>query len=201
MSKVDLKLEVVVIPVADVERSMRFYTSLGWRLDADFVVGDSFRGVQFTPPGSACSIHFGVGVTSASPGSASMYLVVSDIVKAREELLARGADVSEVVHHNGPGTPRLKGPHPQRQSYSSLASFNDPDGNIWILQEVTVRLPGRVDTETVTFASPADLEAALRRASVAHGEHEKRTGKPDAEWPRWYAEYMVREHTGQPLPT
>jgi catechol 2,3-dioxygenase-like lactoylglutathione lyase family enzyme len=200
MSKVDLKLEVVVIPVADVERSKRFYTRLGWRLDADFVVGENFRGVQFTPPGSSCSIHFGKGITSAAPGSARGYLVVPDIVEAREELLARGADVSEVTHHNGPGTPSLQGPHPQRQSYASLASFSDPDGNSWILQEVTERLPGRVDTETATFASSGELEAALRRASIAHGEHEKRTGKPDSEWPRWYAAYMVSEQTGKPLP-
>jgi catechol 2,3-dioxygenase-like lactoylglutathione lyase family enzyme len=197
----DMKLEVVVIPVADVERSKRFYAGLGWRLDADFKDGDAFRGVQFTPPGSPCSIHFGVGLTSASPGSAHFFLVVSDIVAAREELVARDADVSELFHRAGPGKPAEKGPHPQRQSYSSFCSFKDPDGNSWLLQEVTARLPGRVDAEETTFTSSTDLEAALRRASIAHGEHEKREGgKHDAEWPHWYADYMVREHAGKPLP-
>jgi catechol 2,3-dioxygenase-like lactoylglutathione lyase family enzyme len=199
---VDFKLEVVVIPVSDVERAKRFYESLGWRLDADFVVGDGFRGVQFTPPGSPCSIHFGKGLTSAAPGSASgLYLVVSDIEAARAELVGRGVDVSEVFHRIGPGKPPVNGVDPQRRSYSSFATFSDPDGNGWLLQEVTVRFPGRVDPASTTFASSADLASALRRASAAHGEHEKRTGQHDAEWPNWYAEYMVREQAGKPLPT
>ena len=197
----DMKLEVVVIPVADVDRAKRFYGSLGWRLDADFVAGDEFRVVQFTPPGSPSSIHFGTGLTSTAPGGAQgLYLVVSDIEAARTELVARGVDVSEVLHRTGPGSPPLKGPHPERSSYASFASFSDPDGNRWLLQEVTVRLPGRVDADTTTFASPTELASALRRAAAAHGEHEKRTGGHDAGWPDWYAEYMVQEQAGRQLP-
>jgi catechol 2,3-dioxygenase-like lactoylglutathione lyase family enzyme len=199
---VDMKLEVVVIPVADVERAKRFYGDLGWRLDADFVVDNEFRGVQFTPPGSPCSIHFGKGVTSAEPGSASgLYLVVSDIEAARAELIRRGVDVSEVFHRAGPGKPAVKGPHPERRSYSSHATFRDPDGNTWLLQEVTMRLPGRVDVDNTTFTSSPELARALRRAEAAHGEHEKRTGQRDADWPSWYAAYMVAEQAGKPLPT
>jgi catechol 2,3-dioxygenase-like lactoylglutathione lyase family enzyme len=199
---IDMKLEVAVIPVKDVERSKRFYGNLGWRLDADFAAGDSFRVIQFTPPGSPCSIHFGVGVTTAAPGTCRMYLVVSDIVKAREELAARGVQVSEVTHRGAPGQANLAGPHPQRASYASSATFNDPDGNTWLLQEVTVRLPGRVDTGNTTYSSATDLESALLRAATAHGEHEKRTGgERDEAWPRWYAEYMVSEQGGKPLPT
>ena len=198
---VDLKLEAVVIPVSDVDRAKRFYGGLGWRLDADFVVGDEFRVVQFTPPGSPCSIHFGKGVTSAAPGSAqSMYLVVSDIEAARAELVARGAKVSEVFHRDGPGKPAVSGLHPARSSYFSYATFSDPDGNGWLLQEVTTRFPGRVDRETA-FSSAGDLAKALRRAEAAHGEHEKRTGKRDENWPDWYAEYMVREQSGEELPS
>jgi catechol 2,3-dioxygenase-like lactoylglutathione lyase family enzyme len=197
-----MKLEVVVIPVADVDRAKRFYDGLGWRLDADFVVGDEFRVVQFTPPGSPCSVHFGIGITSATPGSGQkFYLVVSDIEAARAELLARGAEVSEIFHHSGPGQPPLGGPHPERRSYSSYATFDDPDGNAWLLQEVTTRLPRCVDSDGATFASTADLAAALRRAAAAHGEHEKRTGQHDEDWPDWYAEHIVREQSGQPLPT
>jgi catechol 2,3-dioxygenase-like lactoylglutathione lyase family enzyme len=200
--RVDMKLEVVVIPVADVDRAKRFYTNLGWRLDADFVVGDAFRVVQFTPPGSSCSIHFGTGVTSAAPGSAQgLYLIVSDIEAARAELADRGVDVSEVFHRAGPGKPPLSGPEPTRRSYASFASFSDPDGNRWLVQEVTARLPGRVDADDTTFTSSTELAAALRRASAAHGEHEKRTGQHDADWPDWYAEYMVREQAGKPLPS
>jgi catechol 2,3-dioxygenase-like lactoylglutathione lyase family enzyme len=201
---VDLKLEVVAIPVSDVERAKRFYGDLGWRLDADFAAGDEFRGIQFTPPGSPCSIHFGKGVTPAQPGSASgLFLVVTDIEAARAELAARGVDVSEVFHRAGPGKPPLSGPDPERRSYSSFATFSDPDGNSWLLQEVTVRLPGRMDAGPTTFTSSTDLAAALRRASVAHGEHEKRTPgqKHDDNWPDWYAEYIVREQAGKPLPT
>jgi len=200
---VDMKLEVVVIPVADVDRAKRFYGGLGWRLDADFVVGDAFRGVQFTPPGSSCSIHFGTGITSAVPGSVrNLYLVVSDIEAARTELVARGVDVSEVFHRAGPGKPPVSGRDPERRSYSSFATFSDPDGNEWLLQEVTARLPGRVKADDTTFTSPTELASALRRAEVAHGEHEKRTGgQRDANWPEWYAAYMIAEQAGKPLPT
>ncbi|PVE22644.1 glyoxalase [Microvirga sp. KLBC 81] len=200
--KIDMKLEVIVIPVSDVDRAKRFYGGLGWRLDADFVKGDAFRVVQFTPPGSPCSIHFGRGVTSAEPGSAQrLYLVVSDIEAARAELVERGVDVSEVFHRAAVGEGPLSGPDPERRSYNSFASFSDPDGNSWLLQEVTARLPGRVDANDTTFASSSELAAALRRAAAAHGEHEKRTGQHDEGWPDWYAEYIVREQAGQPLPT
>ena len=200
--RVDMKLEVVVIPVSDVDRAKRFYGGLGWRLDADFVTGDDFRVVQFTPPGSPCSIHFGTGVTSAVPGSArNLYLVVSDIEAARAELVDHGVDVSEVFHRAGPGKPPLSGRDPERRSYASFATFGDPDGNGWLLQEVTVRLPGRVDADDTTFTSSTELASALRRAEAAHGEHEKRTGQRDADWPNWYAEYIVREQAGKPLPS
>ena len=199
---IDMKLEVVVIPVSDVDRAKRFYGDLGWRLDADFVVGDAFRGVQFTPPGSPCSIHFGTGVTPAAPGSAGgLYLVVSDIQSARAEIVARGVDVSEVFHREGPGKPPLSGPDPARRSYSSYATFSDPDGNEWLLQEVTIRFPGRIDSNATSFASASDLASAMRRASAAHGEHEKRQGgQRDENWPDWYAEYMVAEQSGKELP-
>ena len=199
----DMKLEVVVIPVWDVDRAMRFYGGLGWRLDADFVVGDTFRGVQFTPPGSPSSIHFGKGLTSAEPGSASgLFLVVSDIEAARAELVGRGVEVSEVFHRAGPGQPPINGRDPERRSYFSYATFADPDGNSWLLQEVTARFPGRVDANDTTFTSSNELAAALRRASAAHGEHEKRTGGlRDENWPDWYAEYMVAEQAGKPLPS
>jgi catechol 2,3-dioxygenase-like lactoylglutathione lyase family enzyme len=200
--KIPMKLEVVVIPVSDVDRAKRFYSNLGWRLDADFVVGDTFRVVQFTPPGSQTSIHFGTGLTSAVPGSASgNYLVVADVVAARAALVDRGVDVSDVFHRAGPGQPPLSGPDPQRRSYFSYATFSDPDGNSWLLQELTVRFPGRVDADDTTFTSPAELAAALRRAEAAHGEHEKRIGKRDADWPSWYAEYMVAEQAGRALPS
>jgi catechol 2,3-dioxygenase-like lactoylglutathione lyase family enzyme len=195
------KIEVVSIPVSDVDRAKRFYTDLGWRLDGDFVAGE-FRGVQFTPPGSACSIHFGKGVTTAAPGSAAgIMLVVSDIAAARAELIDRGVKVSDVFHRDGPGRPAVGGAHPQRQSYSSFATFSDPDGNTWLLQEITSRLPGRVDESDTTYSSKAELVKALRRAESAHGEHEKRTGVRDVEWPDWYAEYMINEQAGKPLPT
>jgi len=195
---IDMKLEVVVIPVSDVDRAKRFYEKLGWRLDADFVVGDDFRVVQFTPPGSPASIHFGIGLTSAPAGSARglFYLVVSDIVAARDALVARGVDVSEVFHREGPGKPPISGPDPQRRSYSSFATFSDPDGNGWQFQEITQRLPGRVDADRAEFASVGELESALRRAAAAHGEHEKLTGQRDENWPDWYASYMWREKTG-----
>jgi catechol 2,3-dioxygenase-like lactoylglutathione lyase family enzyme len=200
--KVDFKLEAVVIPVSNVDRAKSFYGNLGWRLDADFVVGDAFRVVQFTPPGSPASIHFGKGLTSASPGAAqNLYLIVSDIEAARVDLVGRGAQVSEVFHRAGPGQPPLSGRDPARRSYVSFASFSDPDGNSWLLQEVTARLPGRVDAEEAKFSSPVELAGALRRAAAAHGEHEKRTGGVhDANWPDWYAKYMVAEQSGRDLP-
>lgn len=199
---VDMKLEVVVIPVSDVDRAKRFYGDLGWRLDADFAVGDTFRVVQFTPPGSPSSIHFGIGLTSAIPGSVQgLYLVVSDIEAAHAKLVAHGVDASEVSYRTGPGQPAIKGRDPERRTYNSFTSFKDPDGNAWLLQEITARLPGRVEAAT-TFASSSELATALRRAADAHGEHEKRTGgQRDENWPDWYAEYMVAEQTGKPLPT
>jgi catechol 2,3-dioxygenase-like lactoylglutathione lyase family enzyme len=199
---VDMKIEVVVVPVSDVDRARRFYGSLGWRLDGDFVVGDEFRGVQFTPPGSQCSIHFGKGLTSAPPGSApGLYLVVSDIEAARAALVERGVDVSEVFHRAGPGKPPRPGREPQGHSYASFVSFKDPDGNNWLVQEVTARFPGRIDGDHTTFASSTDLETALKRAATAHGKHEQRIGHRDEEWPAWYADYLVREQSGKPLPS
>ena len=209
---VDMRLEVVVIPVSDVDRAKEFYGSLGWRLDADFADGDDWRVIQFTPPGSGCSVIFGKNVTGAAPGSAQgLYLIVSDIKEARDELLRRGVGISEVFHdagdvHAGADEPylfgrlRVNGPDPDHRSYRSYASFSDPDGNGWLLQEVTVRLPGRVDADT-TFTSSTELAAALRRAEAAHGEHEKRIGQRDADWPDWYAEYMVAEQAGKELPS
>ncbi|MBI2736716.1 MAG: glyoxalase [Rhodospirillales bacterium] len=194
---IDMKLEVVVIPVSDVDRAKQFYGSLGWRLDADFVVGAAFRAVQFTPPGSPCSVHFGKGLTPATPGSASgLFLVVSDIVATHAELAARGLAVSDVFHR-GVGEAPQPGIDPQRRSYCSYATFRDPDGNEWLLQEVTARLPGRVDGNEVTFASAAELARALRRAEAAHGTYEKQLGRRDDAWADWYADYIVREQTGQ----
>jgi predicted enzyme related to lactoylglutathione lyase len=208
---VDVKFEVVVVPVSDVDRAKAFYEKLGWRLDADFAAGDDWRVIQFTPPGSSSSVIFGKNVTAAAPGSTQgLYLIVSDIEGARNELLARGVAVSEVFHSDGVnvgtdapylvGRHRVGGADPERGSYRSFASFSDPDGNGWPFQEVTTRLPGRIDAAT-TFASVSDLAATLRRAEAAHGEHEKRTGQRDAEWADWYAEYIVREQAGEPLPT
>ena len=199
---VDLKLEVAAIPVSDIDRAKQFYSRLGWRLDGDFVVGDHFRGVQFTPPGSAASIHFGKGVTTAAPGSAQgLFLVVSDIDAARAELIGRGADVGAIFHVEGPGLPPIPGLDPQRRSYHSYATLKDPEDNTWLLQEVTARIPGRVDSDQTTFASVADLASALRRAAAAHGEHEKRVGgQHDKTWPDWYAEYLVAEQVGRALP-
>jgi catechol 2,3-dioxygenase-like lactoylglutathione lyase family enzyme len=196
---IDLKLEVVIIPVSDVERAKRFYAGLGWRLDADIVRG-TFRVVQFTPPGSPCSIQFGTGLTASAAGcTQSVYLVVSDIEAARAALIARGADASEVFHRGGPKG-RVSGPDPARASYASFVSFTDPDGNSWLVQEVTARLPGRVSADGTTFNSAAELAGALRRAEIAHGEHEKRTGKRDANWADWYSEYIIRAQTGRELP-
>jgi predicted enzyme related to lactoylglutathione lyase len=204
---VDMKLEVVVVPVSDVDRAKGFYETLGWRLDADFVTGDDFRVVQFTPPGSKCSIIFGKGITSAEPGSVdALQLEVSDIEKARAELVDHGVDVSELFHdvggvfHHAGVEGRVSGPDPERRSYSSFASFSDPDGNGWLLQELTTRLAGREDSIKTTFDSASDLATALRRAAAAHGKHEERTGQADPDWPDWYAEYMVREQAGDELP-
>jgi predicted enzyme related to lactoylglutathione lyase len=194
---VDMKLEVVVIPVSDVDRAKRFYGQLDWRLDADFAIGDELRVVQFTPPGSGCSIHFGKGMTWQLPDSAhGLYLVVSDIEAARAELVRRGVDVSEVFHR-GAGEESKSGRDPARRTYSSYAMFSDPDGNEWLLQEVTMRLPGRVESHKATFTSAPDLADALRRAEAAHGEHEKRIGHRDADWPDWYARHLMGEQTGQ----
>ena len=209
----DFKLEIVIIPVSDFDRAKRFYSSLGWRLDAEIAKGDEYRAIQFTPPGSGCSIIFGKNVTAAAPGSAQgLYLIVSNIEAARNELLGRAVKVSEVFHdggevHAGPDEPylfgrvRVSGPDPERRSYRSFVSFSDPDGNGWLLQEITARLPGRVDADVTTFTSSSELASALRRAEAAHGEHEKRIGKRDDDWPSWYAEYMIAEQAGKPLPS
>ena len=210
---VDMKLEVVVIPVSDVDRAKQFYAKLGWRLDADFAGPDDYRVIQFTPPGSPSSVIFGKNVTAAAPGSAQgLYLIVSDVEAARNDLRDRGVKVSEAFHaagdvHVGTDEPylfgrvRAGGLDPERGSYRSYASFSDPDGNGWLFQEVTTRLPGRVEADT-TFASSTDLAGALRRAAAAHGEHEKRTGgQHDENWPDWYAEYIVREQAGEQLPS
>jgi catechol 2,3-dioxygenase-like lactoylglutathione lyase family enzyme len=197
--KVDMKVEVVIIPVTDVDRAKEFYGRLGWRLDADFRFDNGLRIVQFTPPASGCSVQFGTNLTSAAPGSAKGYLIVSEIEAARDALVAASIEVGEVFHL-GPGG-RVSGPDPDHKSYASRASFSDPDGNSWVLQEVTTRLPGRIDTGVTSFGSASDLVSALRRASAAHGEHEKRIGAADPNWPDWYAAYMVAEQTGTGLPT
>ena len=209
-TNVDLKLEVVVIPVSNADRAKDFYASLGWRLDADFSFDNGFRVVQFTPPGSPASIQFGTKITSAAPGTAEgLYLVVSDIEAAHDDLAARGVKVSEVFHAGSPGAQfqpegmdRISGPSDERSSYGSFVTFTDPDGNSWLLQEVTKRLPGRIDSAETTYASAPDLQAALVRASTAHGEHEARNGGVrDENWPEWYAAYMVAEQHGAELPT
>ncbi len=207
---VDMKLEVLVIPVSDADRAKEFYGRLGWRLDADRA-GDDFRLIQFTPPGSGCSIQFGVNLTSAVPGSAQgVLLAVSDIQAAHDDLVSRGVAVSAPFHcatggacrfRDGDGMfERVSGPAPGHASYGSFATFSDPDGNSWVFQEVTTRLPGRVDAAETAFASTMDLANAMRRASAAHGEHEKRIGAADPDWPDWYAAYMVAEQAGTELP-
>ena len=212
VATVDMKFEIVVIPVSDVDRTKDFYARLGWRLDADYDNGSDFRVIQFTPPGSGCSVIFGRNVTAAAPGSAhGLYLIVADIEAARENLLRRGVKISEVFHggadvYAGPDEPylsgriRVNGPDPEHRSYRSFASFSDPDGNGWLFQEITTRLPGRIDSTATTFASANDLASAFRRAEAAHGEHEKRTGQHDANWSDWYAAYMVAEQSGKELP-
>jgi len=210
VARVDMKLEVVVIPVSDVDRAKEFYKKLGWRLDADFPFDNGFRIVQFTPPGSGCSIQFGTKITSAAPGSAQgLYLIVSDIGVAHDEIAGRGIAISEVFHSVTPGAQfqpdatsgRINGPAPDHATYTSFATFNDPDGNSWLLQEVTTRLPGRVDPAATSFASASDVASALRRASAAHGKHEQLIGAADPNWPDWYAEYIVAEQAGTKLPT
>jgi catechol 2,3-dioxygenase-like lactoylglutathione lyase family enzyme len=190
---VDMKLEVVVIPVSDVDRAKDFYGRLGWRLDQT-----PPSVVQFTPRGSGCSIQFGPTLTSAAPGSAREFLVVSDVQAARDALVAAGIPVSEIFHL-GPDGP-VGGLDPERRSYASLASFSDPDGNTWLLQEITTRLPGRVDAAATSYGSASDLAGAMRRAAAAHGEHERRIGEADPNWPDWYAGYMVAEEAGTELP-
>ena len=204
----EMKLEVVLIPVSDVGKAKDFYQGLGWRLDADFATGPDFRVVQLTPPGSPCSVIFGTGITSAAPGSAEgLQLIVADIDAARQELTGYGADVSEVFHdaggvfHHAGNEARVAGPAPGHKSYGTFASFGDPDGNTWFLQEVTARLPGRVTAAETSYGSAVDLAGAMRRASAAHGEHEKRIGAADPDWPDWYARYMVAEQAGTELPT
>ena len=212
LARPDMKLEVVVIPVSDVDRAKEFYGKLGWRLDADYDNGKDFRVIQFTPPGSGCSVIFGKNVTAAAPGSAQgLYLIVADIDAARDNLLRSGVKVSNVFHggddvYAGPDEPyifgriRVDGPAPEHRSYRSCASFSDPDGNGWLFQEVTTRLPGRIDATATSFASANDLASALRRAEAAHGEHEKRLGHRDDNWPDWYAAYMVASQSGEELP-
>ena len=204
-ARVDMKLEVALVPVSDVDRAKEFYTRLGWRLDDDIVNANDFRVVQLTPPGSGSSISFGKGLTPAAPGSFRGGLIVSDIEAAHKEFVARGIPASEVFH----GSPfsaaqRISGPDPERKSYSSYVAFADPDGNAWIVQEVTSRAPGRIDPASTSFASANDLAGALRRAAAAHGQHQKRMGhrdgQQDANWPVWYAAYMVAEQTGTQLP-
>jgi catechol 2,3-dioxygenase-like lactoylglutathione lyase family enzyme len=206
---VDMHLEVQIIPVFVVDRSKEFYQRLGWRLDDDVTPLDGLRIVQFTPPGSGASVTFGLGLTTAAPGSALAGLIVSDIEAAHEELARRGIDASEIWH--GPPFPpeaRQPGPDPERTSYGSFFSFADPDGNTWLVQEVTTRLPGRIEPGNTAFASAAGLASALRRAEAAHREHEKRAGRShlfhrsgqDEDWPAWYAAYMVAEQAGADLP-
>ena len=203
---IDLKLEAVVIPVSDVDRAKAFYERLGWRLDAD-LGNETFRIVQLNPPGSDCCLQFGTGLTAAAPGSAQSLLVVSDVEAAHDDLVAKGADPSEVFHDGSGGynrwdpSSRASGPDPDRRSYASFLEFTDPDGNLWQLQEITSRLPGRVDSTTATFSSADELRRALERAAAAHGEHEKRLGEADERWPEWYAAYMVAEQLGDELPS
>ena len=209
LARIDQRLEVLVIPVSNVDRATQFYGILGWRLDADFDFDNGFRVVQFTPPGSACSLQFGTKITSAVPGSAqASYLIVSDIEAAHDDLVARGVEISEVFHSSTSGAQfdakdkngRASGPAPDRASYRSYATFSDPDGNGWLLQEVTTRLPGRINHTSTAYSSQRELESALQRAAAAHGEHERRSGQKDPNWPAWYAEYMVSEPAGKELP-
>ena len=196
-ASVDMKLEVVVIPVSDVDRAEKFYRRLGWRQDVTPPGSGVF---QFTPHGSAASVQFGKTLTSAAPGSAQRtYLIVSDIEASRDALMEAGIEVSEIFHL-GPNGP-VSGPDPDHGSYRSLATFSDPDGNSWLVQEITTQLSGRIDSGVTSFGSVTDLATAMRRAEAAHGEHEKRTGQRDSNWPDWYAAYMAAEQAGTELPT
>jgi len=204
---IDMKLEVIVLPVSDVDRAATFYRELGWRVDADIATDNGGRILQFTPPGSPCSILIGTGLTPSAPGTAQfVHLIVSNIEAARAELIGRGVDASEIFHDAAGGynrfdpAVRASGPDPERRSYASFVTFSDPDGNGWILQEITNRFPGRLDPDVTSFASVRDVADALRRASVAHGEHEKRIGAADPNWADWYAAYIVAEQAGSPLP-
>jgi catechol 2,3-dioxygenase-like lactoylglutathione lyase family enzyme len=201
VARVDMKFEVAIVPISDVDRSKAFYTKLGWRVDDDIVNGNDFRVVQLTPPGSASSISFGKGVTDAAPGSFRGGLIVSDIEAAHRQIVASGIGATEVFH-GSPFSPagRISGPDPERQSYHSYVAFQDPDGNAWIVQEVTRRAPGRIDPTTTTFASANDLANAMRRAAAAHGEREKHNGQRDENWQDWYAAYMAAEQAGTELP-
>jgi catechol 2,3-dioxygenase-like lactoylglutathione lyase family enzyme len=210
VGQVDLKFEVQIIPVSEVDRAKQFYLRLGWRLDADDAPLPGLRIVQFTPPGSAASVTFGEGITTAAPGSAEGGLIVCDIEAAHEEFVGRGLEVSDIWH--GPPFPvaaRQPGPDPERTSYASFFGFTDPDGNTWLVQEVTTRLPGRVDATQTGYASAADLASALQRAEAAHRAHEKRAGRPhllhrsapDTDWSTWYSAYLVAEQTGTDLPS
>jgi catechol 2,3-dioxygenase-like lactoylglutathione lyase family enzyme len=198
VARVEMKLEVIVIPVSDVERSKKFYEGIGWRLNVDRSAGEGYRLVQFTPPGSSCSVHFGKGITPAAPGSAKAFLVVTDIEAARNHLVAAGVEVGEFFH-NGPEG-RGSGLHPQRLSYRSRAVFNDPDGNSWEMQEVSVRDPSRIEPGSTSFTSTGGLASAFRRAEAAHREHEKLIARRDANWADWYAAYMAAEQSGKALP-
>lgn len=194
---IDMKLEVIVIPVSDEQRAEQFYRKVGWRQDVTPPGSGVF---QFTPHGSSCSVQFGKGLTTAAPGSAQRnYLIVSDIEAARNALLAAGVEVGEIFHFGPNGF--VSGLDPERGTYRSLALFSDPDGNSWLLQEITARLPGRIDSGVTSFSSVTDLINALRRAEAAHGEHEKRTGVRDENWADWYAAYMAAEQAGTELPT
>jgi len=201
VAKVAMKFEVAIVPVSDVDRAKSFYTKLGWRVDDDIVNGNDFRVIQLTPPGSASSISFGKGVTDATPGSFRGGLIVSDIEAAHKQIVSSGIGATEVFH-GSPFSPagRISGPDPERQSYHSYVAFQDPDGNAWIVQEVTHRAPGRIDPATTTFGSANDLASAMRRAATAHGGHEKHNGQRDVNWPDWYAAYMAAEQAGTELP-
>jgi len=197
VAAVDMKLEVIVIPVSDVDRAEQFYRRLGWRQDVTPPGSGVF---QFTPHGSSCSIQFGKNLTSAAPGAAQRtYLIVSDIEAARSALVEAGINVGEIFHITAEGP--VTGLDPERGTYRSQALFSDPDGNSWLLQEITTRLPGRVDSDVTSFGSVTDLSSALRRAEAAHGQHEKRTGVRDANWPDWYASFIAAEQAGTELPS
>jgi catechol 2,3-dioxygenase-like lactoylglutathione lyase family enzyme len=198
VSRIEIKLEVVIIPVSDVDRAKEFYERIGWRLNIDRSAGEDFPLVQFTPPGSCCSVHFGKNVTSAAPGSAKAFLIVRDIVAARDQLVAAGVEVGEFFHDGPEG--RGSGLHPERLSYRSRALFSDPDGNGWHMQEVSIWDPRRGEPGATSLGSASELASALRRAEAAHGAHEKRIGQRDANWADWYAAYMVAEQAGEELP-